>query len=325
MPRTAPLCLLLACAFAAACDGAPDARPDGAAAETPAPATAAAPAAPQAGAASSAPSTGRETIAGVDYYYEIHGGSGEPLLLLHGGLGTADMFDPILPQLAAGRRVIAVDLQGHGRTPLGDRAFSPEAMGDDMATLVRRLGHERVDVLGYSLGGGVGLRMAIQHPQRVRRLALVSTPFSDAGFYPGIRAQQKAIDGKAAPMMRDTPMYASYAAVAPDAAEFPRLLDTLGAYMRRTYDWSGELKALTMPVMLVYGDGDMFRPEHVVAFYQALGGGLQDAGWRRETLPKHRLAILPDLTHYDIFLSPRLADTVRPFLDGTREVRSWAR
>ena len=90
----------------------------------------------------------------------------------------------------------------------------------------------------------------------------------------------------------------------------------MGESMRQSYDWSADVAKLKMPVMLVFGDADMVRPEHQVKFYQLLGGGLKDAGWNRESMPRNRLAILPDLTHYDIFASPRLAETVRPFLDG---------
>jgi pimeloyl-ACP methyl ester carboxylesterase len=280
-------------------------------------------AASQVGKSVAKPTSGRLSIAGVHYYYEQHG-QGDPLLLLHGGLGSIDMFGPVLAELARSRRVIAVDLQGHGRTPLGQRPFRLESIGNDMAQLAQQLGYGQVDVLGYSLGGGVALRMALQRPEAVRRLVVVSAGFSDDAYYPGIKAQQLQVSGKMAEHMKDTPMYQSYAAVAPHVADFPRLLDTLGALMREKYDWSAELAQLKLPVMLVYGDGDMFRLEHVVRFYQLLGGGLQDAGWGRETLSQNRLAIIPDATHYDLFAAPRLVATVLPFLDGQSGARSWA-
>ena len=267
--------------------------------------------------------SGHMPVNGVNYYYEVHG-TGEPLLLLHGGLGSIDMFRPLLPQLAEGRKVIAVDLHGHGRTALGDRRIDLDDMGSDMAEVVRRLGHEKVDVLGYSLGGGVALRFAARHPLQVRRLVLVSTGFAQNGFYPEMLPQQAAVGAAMAEQMKGTPMYQSYRKVAPSPEEFPRLLDQMGAWMRQSYDWSTDVKKLTMPVMLVYADSDMYRPEHIVEFYQLLGGGLKDAGWNREHMSRNRLAILPDLTHYDIFLSPDLPRTVRPFLDGKTGAKSWA-
>jgi pimeloyl-ACP methyl ester carboxylesterase len=124
--------------------------------------------------------------------------------------------------------------------------------------------------------------------------------------------------------MKDTPMYQSYAAVAPHPEDFPRLLDRMGELMRKPYDWRDDVAKLEMPVMLVYGDSDMFRPEHIVQFYQLLGGGLKDAGWMREHMSKNRLAILPDLTHYEIFMAPELVTAVLPFLDGASKSASWA-
>lgn len=280
-------------------------------------------AAPAKSAASQPAKSGRLEVNGVSYYYEIHG-QGEPLLLLHGGLGSIDMFAPVLPALTAKRQVIAVDLQGHGRSTLGERPIRLEAMGADMAEILKRLGYGQVDVFGYSMGAGVAFQLAVQHPQRVRRLALASAGFAQDGFYPEMLPQQAQVSAQAAPFMKDTPMYQSYVAVAPNPNDFPKLLDAMGDLMRQPYDWSGEVAKLTMPVMLVYGDSDMYRPEHVVKFYQLLGGGLRDAGWQREHMSKNRLAILPGLTHYDIFLSPQLTAAVLPFLNGESRAADWS-
>ena len=261
---------------------------------------------------------------GIDYYYEIHG-SGEPLLLLHGGLGSIDMFGGnVLPALAKTRQVIAVDLQGHGRTTLGDRPIDLTDIGNDLALVLDRLGFKQVDVAGYSFGGGAGLRLAIQHPTVVRRLAVISAPYAQNGFFPEMLPQQAAVGAAMAEQMKETPMYKSYVAVAPNPKDFPRLLDRMGEFMRRPYDWSEEVKKLSIPVMLVYGDADMVRPEHIVQFYQLLGGGLKDAGWQREHMSRNRLAILPDVTHYDMFLSPELPRAILPFLDGKSGSKSWA-
>jgi pimeloyl-ACP methyl ester carboxylesterase len=259
--------------------------------------------------------TGRATIKGVDYYYEIRG-KGEPLLVLHGGLMSTDMFGPATPVLTKARQVIAVDLQGHGRTTLGTRAIRCEAIADDLDALLQQIGRAQVDVMGYSFGGCVAMRLAIQHPERVRRLVVVSAPFADDGWYADMRAQQKAVNAAMAPMMAESPMYKTYKAVAPRPDDFPRLLDAMGDFMRYKYDWSADVAKLKMPVMLVFGDADMVRPEHEIKFYQLLGGGLKDAGWNRETMAKNRLAIVPDMTHYEAFATSRVAETALPFLNG---------
>jgi len=266
--------------------------------------------------------SGHAAVNGVNYYYAVYG-TGEPLLLLHGGLGQIEMFGPNLTKLSQSRQVIGVDLQGHGRTPLGDREISLIDMGNDMAGVVKKLGYDKVDALGYSLGGGVALQFAAQHPQMVRRLALVSTLFAQDGFYPEMLPQQAAVSAAMAEQMKETPMYKSYMAIAPHPEEFPKLLDAMGAYMRKPYDWSADVKKLTMPVILIYGDSDMIRPEHIVKFYQLLGGGLKDAGWQREHMSRNRLAILPNITHYEMGLAPQLVDAALPFLNGQGRAKSW--
>jgi pimeloyl-ACP methyl ester carboxylesterase len=259
--------------------------------------------------------SGYADINGINYYYEITG-MGEPLLLLHGGLFSIGMYTQIRAELAKSRQVIAVDLHGHGRTALGDRQINLVDQGADMAPFIRSLGFSQVDVIGHSMGGGVAFQFAVQHPNMVRRLVLVSTPFAQDGFFPEMLPLQAQLAAAAAPMMVDTPMYQSYLAVAPHPEDFPKLLDQMGAYMREPYDWSADVAKLTMPVMLVYGDSDMFRPEHIVKFYQLLGGGLRDAGWNREHMSTNRLAILPDVTHYDMIFAPQLVRVVLPFLNG---------
>ncbi len=255
--------------------------------------------------------SGHLAVNGLSYYYQVLG-TGEPLLVLHGGLGQFEMFGPMLADLSRHRQVIGVDLHGHGRTSLGDREISLIDMGDDMAAIVKQLGYGQVDVFGYSLGGGVGFRFAAQHPGMVRRLVMVSAGFAQDGFYPEMLPQQAQVGAAMAEAMKETPMYKSYVAVAPHPEDFPRLLDRMGAYMRKPYDWSEDVKKLTMPVMLIYGDSDMYRPEHIVRFYQLLGGGLKDAGWMR--VDGHR--------------DPRLSDpVVAPLCVGPRQgvEGSWPR
>jgi pimeloyl-ACP methyl ester carboxylesterase len=267
--------------------------------------------------ASSKPdSSGYVSANGVDYWFEIHG-TGEPLLLLHGGLYSTGMFGPTLTKLAESHRVIGVDLHGHGHTALGARTkLSPVDIGRDLAVVIQKLGYREVNVMGYSLGGTSALQLAFQHPSLVRRLVLVSTPYAQDGFFPEMLPVQAAMSAAMADAMKDSPIYKSYAAIAPRPQDFPRLLDAMGQFMRQPYDWSASVKQLSMPVMLVYGDADMIRPEHIVSFYHLLGGGLLDAGWMREHMSKNRLAILPNVTHYEMGTTPALVAVVLSFVNS---------
>jgi pimeloyl-ACP methyl ester carboxylesterase len=257
--------------------------------------------------------TGYVAANGVDYYYEIHG-RGDPLLLLHGGLGSIEMVGAALAALAETRQVIAVDLHGHGRTALGDRAISYRAMGDDMATILDSLGYRQADAIGYSLGGGVAFRLAVQHPAAVRRLVLVSAAIASDAFYPDLRTQQAQLGAASAEMMKPSPLYQTYARIAPHPDQFPKLLDQMGTLMRAPWDWRDDVATVIAPTLLAFGDNDSYRIEAIAELYKLFGGGQRDAGWTREHVTTNNLAMLPDVTHYDIFTSPLLLPIVERFL-----------
>jgi pimeloyl-ACP methyl ester carboxylesterase len=254
-------------------------------------------------------------VNGLSLYYEEHG-AGEPLVLLHGGLGAAELWAPVLPALAAGRRVIAVDLQGHGHTADADRPFRAETMADDVAALIEHLGLEQADVMGYSLGGMVALRTAIQHPDRVRRLVLVSIAFRREGNHADAIAAMDAMSVEAADMIGQSPIGQLYARIAPRHEDFATLVGKTADLVKADYDWTDEVRGLAAPTMLVYADADSVRPDHIVEFFALLGGGLRDAGWDGAHRPVARLAVLPGQTHYDVSDSPALAPAVIGFLDG---------
>jgi pimeloyl-ACP methyl ester carboxylesterase len=253
-------------------------------------------------------------VNGIKLYYEVQG-TGHPLILLHGGLGATSMFGPNLPALAKGRQVIAVDLQGHGRTADIDRPISPELMAGDIAALIKHLKLERPDVMGYSLGGGVAFFVALRHPDLVGKLILVSTPIRRNAFYPEILGQQGQVTAEAAEAMKQTPMYQLYASIAPRPEDWPRLLTKIGESMKNDYDFTKEFGKLQPTTLIVAADADIFPPAHAIEVFGLLGGGKRDGGWDGSGRPKSQLAILPGLTHYTIGNAPALAQAVIPFLD----------
>ena len=165
-----------------------------------------------------------------------------------------------------------------GRTADIERPLSFEQMADDIGALIKHLGFEKADAMGYSLGGGVALRTAIQHPEVVKKLVIVSTPFKRDGWYPEILAGMVQMGPEAAEPMKQTPMYQLYASVAPKPEGWPVLLAKLGQLLGQDYDWSKDLAAIKAPTMIVVGDVDSVRTAHAVQFFELLGGGKTDAG-----------------------------------------------
>jgi pimeloyl-ACP methyl ester carboxylesterase len=256
-------------------------------------------------------------VNGINLYFETHG-AGRPLILLHGGLGSGEMFGPILPTLAERHQVIAVDLQGHGRTADIDRPIDIRLMADDIAALIDHLGLDKSDLVGYSLGGGVALQTAVKYPAKVRRLVAASANIRRDAIYAEILGQQGQVNAAAAEFMKDTPMYELYQRVAPRPEDFPRLLDKMGVSMAKDFDFTEEVRGLQVPMLIVAADADMAPPSHYVEVFRLLDGGLRDGGWMGEGRPQggHALAILPGLTHYNIFSSPLFAAVTLAFLDG---------
>jgi pimeloyl-ACP methyl ester carboxylesterase len=254
-------------------------------------------------------------INGLNLYYEIHG-SGQPLILLHGGLGSIGMFEQILPHLAETRQVIGVELQAHGHTADIDRPFSFEAMADDVATLIKHLDLEGTDILGYSLGGSVAWQTAIRHPATIRKLVVIAAPCQRQSWYPEVLTGMAALNAAAAAAMIGSPPQQAYASTAPKPQNWPLLVEKTGHLLRQDYDWSADVAALKIPTQLIFGDADSVRPEHIVDLFQLLGGGQADAGWDGSGMPNSRLAVLPATTHYNIIASPLLAPIVTAFLDA---------
>jgi len=256
-------------------------------------------------------------VNGINLYYETHG-AGRPMILLHGGLGSGEMFGPILPTLAENHQVIAVDLQGHGRTADIDRPLDIRLMADDVAALIDHLGLEKPDVVGYSLGGGVAFFTAVNHPEKVGKLVMAAANIRRDAIPAEMLAQQGQVSAAAAEFMKDTPMYELYQKVAPRPEDFGRLLDKIGEAMAEDFDFSEEVRALRVPTLIVAADADMAPPSHYVDVFKLLDGGLRDGGWMGENRPKggHALAILPGLTHYNIAGSPLFAAVTLDFLAG---------
>lgn len=250
------------------------------------------------------------SVNGLNIYYEIHG-AGRPLILLHGGVGASEMFASVLPTLAEKRQVVAVHLQAHGRTVDIDRPLRFELMADDIAALMKHLGIETADVMGYSLGGGVALQTVTRHPEAVRKLVVISAPVKRDGMYPEVLESMERMGPESAKVMEQSLLYQLY----PDA-QWTVLFTKLGDLLRRDYDWTNAVGTIKSPVMIVFADADSVRSSHIIEFFALLGGGQRDAGLNGSDRPHAWLAILPGATHYDILSFPGLGALVTRFLDA---------
>jgi pimeloyl-ACP methyl ester carboxylesterase len=257
-------------------------------------------------------SSGYADVNGITLYHEIYG-QGEPLVLLHGGLMTIGEMSTQLECFAKTHTVIAVELQGHGRTADTDRPLSFETMGDDIAALLNQLNISKAAIVGLSLGAAVGLRTAIQHPDKVRRLVVISSPYAKSGWYPETQKGMGEVSAAMAENMMQTPT-GKFSKQWPEPRRFPQFLDKMGTMMGASYDWSADVKTLPMPVMLVFADNDSVSQKHIADFFALLGGGVKEPGWQNTQLSKARLAIVPGYSHYNFVTATELAPIIDKYL-----------
>jgi len=237
------------------------------------------------------PRTGYAPVNGLEMYYEVHG-DGPPLLLLHGAYMTADGMAPLMPGLAARRRVVVPEQQGHGHTADVDRPLTYEQMADDSAALLEHLGIEQADVVGYSMGAGIALQIAIRDPARVRRLVAASASFTYDGMHAAATEMFPTITPE---LFAGSPMEDEYLRAAPNPGDFPKLVEKLVHLDSTSFDWTDEVRGITAPTLIVVGDSDVVRLEHAVELFGLLGGGVMGdlAG-----LPTSQLAVLPGTSHF---------------------------
>ena len=235
--------------------------------------------------------TGYASVNGLNLYYEIHG-NGQPLILLPGGFMTVEAMGELVPQLAATRRIIGVELQGHGHTADIERELRFELMADDIAALIRYLGLEQADIFGFSLGGGVGLQTAIRHPELVRKLALASTAFKRDGWYPEVLAGMASIS---VDTFAETPIHEAYLKTSPRPEAWPTFVAKMRQLLSEDYDWAEGVASLKTSTLILVGDADGLRLAHAVEFFGLLGGGKADGDM--SGLPAAGLAVLPVTTH----------------------------
>jgi pimeloyl-ACP methyl ester carboxylesterase len=257
-------------------------------------------------------SSGYAEVNGIKLYHEIYG-QGEPLVLLPGGLMTIGEMSTSLEGFAKTRKVIAVELQGHGRTADTERPLSFQTMGDDIAALLNKLNIPKADIVGLSLGAAVGLRTAIQHPENVRRLVVISSPYAKSGWYPETQEGMGQVSAAKADAMMQTPT-GKFSKQWPEPQRFPHFLDKMGKMMGASYDWSADVKRLPMPVMLVFADNDSVSQKHIAEFFALLGGGVKEPGWQNTQLSKARLAIVPGYSHYNFVSATELAPIIDRYL-----------
>jgi pimeloyl-ACP methyl ester carboxylesterase len=267
---------------------------------------------PAVASAQQTPATGYAPINGLKMYYEIHG-SGEPVVLLHGAFMTiTNNWTGWIDELSKTRKVIAIEMQGHGRTADIDRDISSANLADDVAALLDHLKIPRADLIGYSMGGGVAMQCAVRHPDKVRKVVVISSTFRRDG---AVKEARDAIPKLTAEAFKGSPIEAEYKKLSPTPDEFPKFVKRVLAAATKGHDLGADkLKATTAPMFFIHGDADGIRLDHIAEMFRLKGGEIHgDMRPRSES----RLAVLPNTTH--VTLMQRMdviVPMVNDFLDA---------
>jgi pimeloyl-ACP methyl ester carboxylesterase len=258
------------------------------------------------------PTTGYAPVNGLKMYYEVHG-SGDPVVLLHGSFMTIPgNWTGWIGELAKTRKVIAVEMQGHGRTADIQRDFSYENLADDVAALLDYLKTPSADLIGYSMGGGVAMQCAIRHPEKVRKVVSISAVFRQDGW---VKEARDSFPQLTAEALKGTPIEAEYKKLSPTPNEFPNFVKRAIAMDVKPYDFGADkLKATKAPMFFIHGDADGVRLEHISEMFRLKGDEIFGDMRPRSA---SRLAILPNTTHVTLMeRMPVIVPMVNEFFDA---------
>ncbi len=259
------------------------------------------------------PTTGYAPVNGLKMYYEIHG-SGEPVVVLHGAfMAISGDWNDWINELAKTRKVIAVEMQGHGRTADIDRDITAENLADDVSALLDHLKIPKADILGYSLGGGVAMQFAIRHPEKVRKVVSISAVIRLDGW---VKEGREALPSLTAEVFKGSPMEAEYKRLSPTPDKFPDFIKHVVAMVAKPYDFGADkFKATKAPMFFIHGDADGVRFEHIAEMYRLKGGGNIHGDMQPRSAS--RLAILPDTTHVTLMNRRQtIIPMINDFLDA---------
>lgn len=252
--------------------------------------------------------SGYAPVNGIKVYYEVYG-EGKPIVLLHGAFMTIeDNWGQMIPQLSKTRKVIAIEMQGHGRTPYSDRKLDLATMASDVDGVMNYLKVDSADVVGYSMGGSVAYQLIIQHPKRVKKLVIISSTYKSSGWLPAISG---AFKNMKAEMFANSPLKTAYDAVAPDKTKWPKFMDQMLGFLATSFDMGdANVAKITSPVLLISGDNDGLDKVELMKTYQLLGGGVSAD---MAPMPKSHLAIVPSQSHVSLMMQ---TNTILGYLDG---------